>query len=236
MKLTMGVVGVMVCWAASAAAAPAVGQIVTLRTSSTRSSPALVTKVNSGDNVNLTALLDMWSDWPDPVNVPPEHPAWLYLAVDKGTGVGQWQENTAGIGPQGPQGPAGATGATGPGGVVLSSFTPTLTIGGAAVQLDATHDAELTIVIRTDGAASLSGGFASEVQLLCDATATPTMFADAGGGGQGGTIVVGVNLTQRTYSSLRTRVPASWRCRLTQPTNTGSPTTTIVGQVARVLG
>lgn len=143
---------------------------------------------------------------------------------------------TGATGATGSQGVAGATGATGPGALVTSSSVPTLTIGGAAVQFDATHDVEYQATLKTDGTASLTGGFALEVRLLCDSTATPTTFADAGGGAQGGTLVVGLNLTQTSYSSMRTRVPAGWRCRLVQQSVTGTPTATIVGQVARVLG
>lgn len=59
-----------------------------------RFAPALVSLLNGGDNVNLTALIDGLDDWPAPVNVPSFHPAWLYTEVDKGTGVGEWQESS----------------------------------------------------------------------------------------------------------------------------------------------
>lgn len=144
---------------------------------------------------------------------------------------------TGAQGATGSTGATGATGATGPGALVISSFTPTLTIGGSAAQLDATHDVDLSITVKVDGTVSLmSSSFAAEIRLLCDAGATPTTFADAGGGAFGGTLVVGLSITQSSYSTLRTRVPAGWLCRLTQPTNTGSPTVSIVGQVGRVLG
>lgn len=150
-------------------------------------------------------------------------------------GEGQF---TGGAGTPGPTGPQGATGATGGGALVTSSFTSTLAIDGAAVQLDATHDVDLSVSVKTVGSTTITSGFDVTVTLQCDATATPTTFADVGGGAQTGTIVIGLSLSlsQTAYSTLRTRVPAAWRCRLVRSATVGSPTTTIVGQVARVLG
>lgn len=144
--------------------------------------------------------------------------------------------STGATGAAGATGPQGATGATGGGALVTSSFTSTLAIDGAAVQLDATHDVDLSVSVKTVGSTTITSGFDVTVTLQCDATATPTTFADVGGGAQTGTIVIGLSLSQTAYSTLRTRVPAAWRCRLVRSATVGSPTTTIVGQVARVLG
>ena len=67
------------------------GQRVAYRTSSTRTVPALVTHVVSGDQVNLVGLVDINSDWPTGEGVP-GHPCNLFTSVNKGTGVGEWQE------------------------------------------------------------------------------------------------------------------------------------------------
>lgn len=68
-----------------------IGQRVTYRTSSTRTVPALITHIVIGDQVNLVGLVDSDTAWPSGPDAV-IHPANLFLGVDKGTGVGQWQE------------------------------------------------------------------------------------------------------------------------------------------------
>lgn len=69
---------------------PTVGQIVLYRTSETRTTPALVTKVLGSELVNLVAAIDAPEDWPV-TNIPSSHPTWLYTSAAAGPGVGQWQ-------------------------------------------------------------------------------------------------------------------------------------------------
>lgn len=66
------------------------GDIVTLKIDVGRVVPAIVTLVNSGDNVNLVAFLDVAGDWPN--GSPSAHPAQIWTEIDKGTAVGEWQD------------------------------------------------------------------------------------------------------------------------------------------------
>lgn len=68
-----------------------IGQRVTYRTSSTRTVPALITHIVSADQVNLVGLIDINSDWPSGEGMP-GHPANFFGSVNRGTGVGEWQE------------------------------------------------------------------------------------------------------------------------------------------------
>lgn len=68
----------------------AVGDIVMVLIDVAREVPAIVTLVNSGNNVNLVAFIDTAADWPS--GMPSVHPAQLWTSVDKGTAVGQWQD------------------------------------------------------------------------------------------------------------------------------------------------
>lgn len=264
----------------AALAAPAVGQIVTLRVDTSRFVPGLVSEVNSGDNVNIVALTNDASDWP---NGSPSyvHPAQIWLACDKGSAVGQWQDNSAGVGPPGPTGatgPAGPTGSTGPAGptgpagaagsagstgatgatgatgptgaagatgptgpagpgsLVVSQSTPTLTLNGSAVQFSTTADTEYSISVKIGTTLSLTGGAAGTVDLLCDATATPSTIVQTISSESTGALTIGLNLVASNTMVMRWRVPVSGRCRLVTTNNTGTPTFTIVRQVLQTLG
>ena len=71
---------------------PVLGQLVTYRTSETRTAVGIVTLVTNSTRVNFTAVADTADDWPV-TNIPTTiHPAHLYEDVDKGSGVGEWQE------------------------------------------------------------------------------------------------------------------------------------------------
>lgn len=72
-------------------ATPRIGQIVTYKTSTTRTSPAIVSLVIDDDTVNINAFIDQATDWPV-TNVPVTHPCQYYGNVPRGTDVGTWQE------------------------------------------------------------------------------------------------------------------------------------------------
>lgn len=223
--------------ASAAVASPAVGQIVTLRVDSTRYVPALITLVNSGDNVNMVGLIDTDTDWP--IGPPVTHPAWWYGAVDKGTGILQWQDNTAGVGPTGATGATGATGstgATGPGSLVTSSSAPSLALNGSAIQFDSAHDTIYTISIKIATALSLTGGAAGHVDLICDASATPTTIVETISSESTGTLTLGLNLASSATLVMRWRVPAGDRCKATTTNDTGTPVFTLVRQRLQTLG
>lgn len=139
-------------------------------------------------------------------------------------------------GPTGSTGSTGATGATGPGALVASVSSPTLTIGGSAVQFDATHDVQYTATVSIGSSITLTTGAAGHVDLLCDNTGTPAIIVDTVGSGVTGTVVVGVTLSVPTTGTVRWRVPAGQRCRLTSTADAGVPTITLVRQFEQTLG
>lgn len=231
------------------------GERVIIRTDSARFCPGVVTAVINADTVVLVAFLDVYGDWP--FGVPLQHPAWLFDQVARGTAVGQWQEDPNGAGPPGPTGAtgsagapgspgptgaAGATGATGStgaagaGSVVTSSSTPTLTIGGAAVQFDSTHDTIYTASIKITTTLSLTGGAAGHVDLLCDSATTPTTIVETIQSESTGTLTIGVNLQTSDTLVIHWRVKAADRCRVVSTNDTGTPTYSIVRQVLQTLG
>jgi hypothetical protein len=164
------------------------------------------------------------------------------------------------VGPQGPQGPTGpqgaagstgsqgpagatgatgstgATGATGPGAVVVGQSTPTLTIGGSAVQFSTTADTIYTASIKIITTLSLSGGAAGHVDLQCDASATPTTSVVTVQSESTGTLTIGLNLQSSNTMQVQWRVPAGHRCRMVSTNDTGTPTYSVVRQVLQTLG
>lgn len=254
MKLPIGsrlvlALALLLALAAPALAAPAVGQIVTLQADTGRFVPALVTLVNSGNNVNLVALVDSSADWPN--GQPAIHPALLWLAIDKGASVGQWQDNSAGVGPAGATGATGAagaagatgatgaTGSTGPagvGGLVLSSSAGTLSLNGSAVQFDSSHDTIYTLSVKISTSLSLTGGSAGHVDLICDSSATPTTIVETISSESTGSLTIGLNLVSSNTLVMHWRVSAGDRCRATTTNDTGTPTFTLVRQRLQILG
>lgn len=143
---------------------------------------------------------------------------------------------TGSTGATGSAGATGSTGATGPGALVTSTFTPTLTIGGAGVRLDVDHDVDYSATISVVFATNLlSTSMDAEVTLRCDSGTTPTTFADATRVAVAGAAAA-TGLNETRYGTVRTRVPAAHYCRLVAGTNVGAPTVTVLGQVGRVLG
>jgi len=217
---------------AQATAAPVVGQGVIFRYDSTHIYPAVVTKVVSGNVVNLVALTAMYSVWysggPDGSLVP----AMAFASVDRAANTDyRWIENpdVPVEGPQGPQGDAG------PGSAVSGSSTPTLTLNGSSVQFDATHDTIYTGIFSVSGTISLSGGYDGLVNLFCDTNSTPTTLIAGAGGAAGGTVVVGLNMTTSGYYTMTARVAAGHRCRLTTTSAVGTPTYSIINQKLQTL-
>lgn len=232
---------------ATARAAPAIGQIVTMQIDTGRFVPGVITAVNSGNNVNIVGLADSTTDWPNG-SPTTAHAAQLWISVDKGTSSGQWQDNTAGVGPAGPTGATGATGATGPtgatgatgatgvGALVISSSAPSLTLNGSAIQFDSTHDTIYTVSIKIATSLSLSGGSAGHVDLVCDSSASPTTIVETISSESTGTLTVGLNLVSSNTLVMHWRVPAGDRCKAVTTNDTGTPVFTIVRQRLQTLG
>ena len=203
-----------------------VGQVVLLKTSSTRTTPALVTHVNSGDNINLVAAIDNSSDWPDPVNVPSSHPTWLYESVDKGTGVGEWQDATV---------PVAVTDAisTAADGRLANAGAPTsagLTLGGSGVQLSSTRPTRLNARLTASMTSTLLGPQNYTVELRCDSGSTPTTVVDDASGA-----LSGVAATTDQPAKLSVLVPAGHYCRIVTSAASANATVTLVAATKQVL-
>lgn len=151
-------------------------------------------------------------------------------------GIQGTQGPTGATGSTGSTGSAGSTGATGPGALISALSTPTLTINGAAVQFDTTHDVNYKATIKIGTAISLTTGAAGHVDLLCDANTNPTTIVDTVSNEQTGTLVVGANLVQSMTASLNWRARPNDRCKLTSTNDTGTPTYTLVRQSLQTLG
>lgn len=207
-----------------AAAAGVIGQSVIYRYDSTHSYAAIISR-DYGDGSYVLVVLD-----PDGYlyGFPFGANSQAYLGVIVVDGIPQdesqtsdnrWHLNTAV-----------------PRAVVTATSTPTLTIGGSAVQLDATHDVNYTAVVKISATLSLSGGQAGHIDLVCDSSATPTTIVETHSVENTGTLTVGLSVVHSVTGNLRWRVPAGQYCKLTSTNDTGSPTYTLVRQSAQILG
>lgn len=146
-------------------------------------------------------------------------------------------QGTAGAtGSAGASGSTGATGPAGPGSLVTGSSTPTLTIGGAAVQFDATHDTIYTVSVKITTSISLSGGAAGHVDLVCDAATAPTTIVETVQSESTGTLTVGLALQTSNTLVMQWRAPAGHRCKIVSTNDTGTPTYSITRQALQTLG
>lgn len=107
---------------------------------------------------------------------------------------------------------------------------------GSAVQFDATHDTFYRATVKISGSITLVTGAAGHVDLICDASSTPTAIVDTAQLELTGTLVVGVTLASSMTQSLTWRVPAAYYCKLATGNDTGTPTYTLVRQVKQTLG
>lgn len=139
-------------------------------------------------------------------------------------------------GPTGATGSTGATGATGPGALVTGVSSPSLTLNGGSTQFDATHDVIYVATVKITTSLTVSGGAAGHVDLLCDTGGTPSTIVDTVQSESTGTLTVGLSLQTSTTTSLRWRVPAAQRCRLTTTNDTGAPSYSLVRQFSQTLG
>lgn len=222
------------------ATTPVIGQSVIYRYDSTHSYAAIVTKIENDGTVDLVMLSWCYTDFVFGPSSLYSAPTTFLWGVTEGSSDNRWAVNPniglGATGATGATGSAGATGATGPGALVTGSSTPTLTIGGSAVQFDTTHDTQYTVTVSISSSITLTTGAQGHVDLLCDATSTPSVIVDTVGGGVTGTLVVGASLVVPVTGTVRWRVPAGHRCRLTSTNDVGTPTITLVRQFLQTLG
>lgn len=83
---------------------------------------------------------------------------------------------------------------------------------------------------------SVTGGAAGHVDLVCDSSSSPTTIVETVSAELTGTLAIGLNLTASTTQVLRWRVPAAHYCKLSTTNDTGTPTYSVIRQVAQTLG
>lgn len=219
--------------ASALASTPVVGQSVIYRKDSTHHYAAIVTGVWEDGTADLvmfnTYLLGYsfgfgWSsryDWP----------ATYLEGVTEGTTDNRWAINPN-VDLQGATGATGSTGATGPGALVTGSGTTSFALNGSSIQLDSTHDSELTMSTSISLPLSVLAGATGTIHLLCDSSPTPTTEVETLQRGNTG----GLLTTDTATLALRFRVRAADYCKLTTTNDVGSPTFAIVRQSKQTLG
>lgn len=186
------------------------GQVVAYKTQASplRVAYGLVSKIVSGDTVNLVALIDDVDDWPDPINAPSYHPAQLVTSVAKGTAVGEWQD----VALSDPQNSAiTAAVASGTGGLATTSALnsaiagvpanpvyPTsrsITIGADFQATNTSRPSRFVISGTWSTTLTISGTVTGNIQLKMASSANPSPIVDDAQPSYGVTIVIGLTLT-----------------------------------------
>lgn len=222
-------------FSSSAIADPVVGQGVIFRYDSTHIYPAIITKIVSGNTVNLVALSAINSVWysggPDGSVVAAIPFASVQMEED--TDYRWWPNENVPV--EGPQGPQGETGATGASSNIASISTPSLTLNGSGVQFSSTNETIYTVSVSISGTVNLTTSFDGDISLLCDANTTPSTVVGVVGNSSTGTVVLGLNETRGAKYTMSWRLSAGHRCRLTTTTNAGTPSFSIISQRLQTL-
>jgi hypothetical protein len=144
-------------------------------------------------------------------------------------------------GVQGPQGPAGATGAAGPAGAtgatgaagagfgVVTTSSPSRTLG-ATFTPSSTRPTLVYYAVRITTSLSLVGGAAGRVELVVDGVVRARCA-----GGATGTLTVGLALTDMVECTLAYLVPASESVLIRSVNETGTPTYSIASVAEQTL-
>jgi hypothetical protein len=115
---------------------------------------------------------------------------------------------------------------------VTSSSTPSFSVGGSAIQLDSSHDVELTLSVSISLPLSVIAGATGTVHLFCDSSSTPSTEVETVTRGNTG----GMLTTDTVTLPVIYRVPAGYYCKITGTQDVGSPTFGVVRQRAQILG
>lgn len=207
------------------------GQPIILQTTSNRFHMGFITRVISGDNVDLVAFSDT-SDW-ETMADGPSNVSYLFFSIDKGTGTYQWQENSAGLGPTGA---TGSTGAAGAGFGTITENRPGITSGVAArvvntsFQPSATAPCQVSYRATASVTASLAGNNSGRVRLMMCPTQNGTYLEYPGAVGVVYNLGLGVAIanTNTNEGWLGALVPIGWWVKIDVVTVTGTITGALV--------
>lgn len=209
--------------ALASATTPAVGQSVLYRYDSTHSYVATVSAIEGDGSADLV-VYTFGSAFVFGLSSQYAFATTYVGGVVEGTTDNRWAVNPS-IG-------LGATGPAGAGSVVTSTSTASLlTLNGSATACDATHDCEYAASVKITTTLSLTGGSAGHVDLICGGVTVETVSGE-----NTGTLTIGLALQTSATQLLAHRIPAGVTCRLATTNDTGTPTYTLVRQVAQPLG
>lgn len=150
------------------------------------------------------------------------------------------------LGPTGPQGATGATGATGAVGAtgaagadgagfgVITTSTPSRSLGSAFCP-SATRPVMGYYSVRVDSSLSLTTGARGRVELLSDASNPPTTIRARIAGGSTGTLAVGLSLADTSEAPLSYLIPAGHCVLIRSVDEVGTPTYTLTTQAEQTL-
>lgn len=204
-----------------AAADPVVGQSVLYRYDSTHVYAGLVTGVDSTTEADLMLFAGGTSSLWLGTYTGEGTPSVYVFDVAIGSGNGQWLANPAMPVPSPSR--------------VSAQSTPTLTLNGSAVQFSTIKDTIYTVSVKISTVLSLTGGSAGHVDLVCDATTTPTVIVGTVSSESTGSLTIGLNLVASNTLTMSWRVPVGHRCKLPTTNDTGTPTFTLVRQLLQIL-
>ena len=168
--------------------------------------------------------------------------SYMRYQLVKGTGVGQWQPNPAGLGPTGATGPSGANGTNGVGLGSLTTNLPGITSGvptrviGTAFQPSTTNASFVQYRAQASVTASLAGNNQGRIRIRVGSTSTTTAEFP-GAVGVTYNLGLGVSLanTNANEGTLYAFVPAGSWVLIDTVTVSGSPAFTLQSN-STVLG
>lgn len=190
------------------------GQAVLVQCSTGRYHPAWVINVNSGDNVNLMAFSDE-DTWDDGTNAGGSGFTHFIDSVDKGTGVGQWQESPTSLSSP-------------------TISTPTRAIG-TAFQPSTVRPTLVIYSVRVVSGLTLTTGAAGRFEFRSDASNPPTTVRARVAGGATGTLVIGANTSDTAEGSLVFVVKPGDYGLIQTVSEVGTPTYSITAQLEVTL-
>lgn len=170
--------------------------------------------INDGDTADLLTFEngDTWYTTNDinTIGIP-------HAAVDRGTGVGEWQAIEDGVWPPS-----------------LTLSTPTRVIG-TPFQLSTTRPALVSYSARVSSTLTVTGGAAGRIELRCDASNPPTTVRKRVAGGLTGSVVIGVAVTDIAEGDMSILVPPGAYVLLQSVSEVGTPTFSLTGQLELLL-
>lgn len=190
---------------------PVLNQPILLRITSTRTVPAVVTKVIDDDTVDLVAFADIsgayWA-YDGASGTPTDgNASWLFTSVVRGTGVGNWQDAVVSPAVSDAIASAVASGTAGLASMPSAGTSPSIVIGTPR-QPNTARSVRVSVSGTWTGSLSVTGSASGTIELRSDAASTPTTPRLDAQAGFSATLTLGLVLGQTIPWSLNYDVPA----------------------------